>query len=374
MTTIVPDEKKTSLKNAIIQLCIDSVPRDGPPAVIRTDGAPSFQSIAKEDTLSSYNIRIEIGRTKNPNKNPIAERAIQELEDELLRVVPRNDRINQTTLAIATAQINSRVRSSGLSSRELWLQRDQYTNAQLPIKDYDVINEQHERRLTNHTSSEMSKANGLPRALNGPMNAGDIVYLLRDKQKHHLRDRYIVTSLEGDTWCNIRKFSGSQLRNTSYRVKRSDLFQVQPYNMTRTKSYTLPDQEDESDDILSYHDNQPTYGQNEYLRAPTHTEHSVPTTDPVDPVPLPEYSPEHSVPTTDPVDPVPLPEYSPEHSVPTTDPVDPMPLPEYSHKAPSASPPVPAQLQIELPGANHEVRPERSRKAPSYLKDYVTNF
>jgi hypothetical protein len=44
------------------------------------------------------------------------------------------------------------------------------------------------------------------------------VYLHNDRSKLHARDRYLVVSVEGDR-CNIRKFTGSQLRSSSYRVK-----------------------------------------------------------------------------------------------------------------------------------------------------------
>ena len=36
---------------------------------------------------------------------------------------------------------------------------------------------------------------------------------------------YLVTSVESD-WCNIRKFIGSQLRSTTYRIKRSECYEV----------------------------------------------------------------------------------------------------------------------------------------------------
>jgi len=38
--------------------------------------------------LRQHRIIIELGQAKNPNKNPIAERAVQELETELLNQEP----------------------------------------------------------------------------------------------------------------------------------------------------------------------------------------------------------------------------------------------------------------------------------------------
>jgi hypothetical protein len=57
------------------------------------------------------------------------------------------------------------------------------------------------------------------------VEVGDLVYLYSDRNKSCERNRYLVTSSEG-TWCNIRKFIGSQLRKTSYRVKMSECYKI----------------------------------------------------------------------------------------------------------------------------------------------------
>ena len=54
---------------------------------------------------------------------------------------------------------------------------------------------------------------------------GDLVYLHSDRNKSKARDRYIVVQVEG-TFCNLKKFVGSQLRNTSYRVKTSECYRI----------------------------------------------------------------------------------------------------------------------------------------------------
>jgi hypothetical protein len=63
------------------------------------------------------------------------------------------------------------------------------------------------------------------------IDIGDLVYLYNDGNKSAARNRYIVTSVE-DNWCNIRKLVGSQLRNASYRVKKSECYKV-PYITVR---------------------------------------------------------------------------------------------------------------------------------------------
>jgi len=73
------------------------------------------------------------------------------------------------------------------------------------------------------------------------------VYLYSDRNKSHARCRYLVTAVEG-AWCNIRKFVGSQLRNTSYRVKRSECFKVpSQFERSLPSTHVNPDSEDEPD-------------------------------------------------------------------------------------------------------------------------------
>ena len=229
VSCIIDSEQRDSLRDALIFMCLEFRPLDGPPAVIRTDCAPGFASLVNDELLKHHHIAIELGRSKNVNKNPIAERAIQELEVELRYDSPRGGQVTSLSLAIITARLNSRIRSNGFSSREIWMQRDQFTNSQLPFKDQEVILDQHKRRCTNHSPSEISKAHGHKRAPLCNVQVGDIVYLYTDLDKIHGRDRYLVTSLEGN-WCSVRKFVGAQLRNMSYRIKRSECFKVPSYN------------------------------------------------------------------------------------------------------------------------------------------------
>ena len=70
--TLLEDERHQSLRDALIRLCIESRPLDGPPAVIRTDPAPGFKALANDVLLRSHRLSIEIGRVKNNNKNPVA--------------------------------------------------------------------------------------------------------------------------------------------------------------------------------------------------------------------------------------------------------------------------------------------------------------
>ena len=122
-TTLLEDERHHTLRDAIIRLCIQMRPLDGPPAVVRTDPAPGFKALTEDQQLKHHRITLDLGHPKNRNKNPVAERAVQEFENELLR----HDSLGgPVSLAIATANLNARIRSRSLSSREMWTQRDQF--------------------------------------------------------------------------------------------------------------------------------------------------------------------------------------------------------------------------------------------------------
>lgn len=81
-------------------------PLDSPFAIIKTDPAPGFKAIVKVELLTRHRIAIELGRPKNMNKNPVAERAIQELEVEILRFDPDNKVVSHLSLALITASLN----------------------------------------------------------------------------------------------------------------------------------------------------------------------------------------------------------------------------------------------------------------------------
>ena len=177
------DEKQTTLKEALACLATELHPLDGPPAVIRVDPAPGFMALRNDETLKSLRLSLEIGRVKNPNKNPVAEKAILELEEELLKQESTGGPVSQLSLAIAVARLNSRIRYSGLSAREFWTQRSQFTHEQMPISDRENLIRQHTLRAQNHPSSEKSKHKSKKSATSYNIYVGDLVYLYSDKDK-----------------------------------------------------------------------------------------------------------------------------------------------------------------------------------------------
>ena len=90
-TLILEDERHHTLRDALIRLCSQLRPLDGPTAIIPTDPASGFKALVNDQLLQRHRIILEIG---NP-KNPVAERAVQELETEFLRIEPLGSPVTQ---------------------------------------------------------------------------------------------------------------------------------------------------------------------------------------------------------------------------------------------------------------------------------------
>ena len=244
-SSLITNEQQTTLRDNLLQLCIPLRPLDGPPTVVRVDSAPGWKALKNDECLRKHNITIELGREKNKNKNPVAEKGVEELELEILKQQPLPGPVSSLTLSLATARLNARIRSRGLSSREMFFQRDQVSNQQLPLDDMDLIEKQHTARLQNHPYSEKSKAPNREYPIPISVSVGDLVYLHSDRDKTMARDRYIVTAVDGE-WLNIRKFVGRQLRSSSYRVKNTECYKVPSHTYPNYQSCPGGEDEDET--------------------------------------------------------------------------------------------------------------------------------
>ena len=119
--SILKDETAECIRTNIIAMIADFIPSSG--AVVQVDCATSFQTLHNESNtkgtdLNSLNIKIDLGRTVNANKNPIAENAIKEYHKERLRLDPQGGLVTPQQLAIVIKNMNSRIRTRGLCSRK----------------------------------------------------------------------------------------------------------------------------------------------------------------------------------------------------------------------------------------------------------------
>ena len=102
-----------------------ALPMKSDHAEIRVDCAPGLKALKSDKSLHAVGIHLDFGHAKNVNKNPVAEKANQELELEILKIDPIGKAISATTLTQAVSVLNSRIRHNGLSSKEMFLPRDQ---------------------------------------------------------------------------------------------------------------------------------------------------------------------------------------------------------------------------------------------------------
>ena len=86
----------------LARLCLELHPLNGPNAVIRVDPAPGFVALKNDGVLKQSRISLEIGRVKNVNKNPVAEKAISKLRVELLRHQPGGDQLLSWNLQLSS--------------------------------------------------------------------------------------------------------------------------------------------------------------------------------------------------------------------------------------------------------------------------------
>jgi len=226
LTCFVQSEKQDDLMQGVLTLAASVRPLGDLPMIIRTDNALGFQAMTHNPVLSQQNIRLELGQAKNINKNPVAERAIEELGREILHIAPDGGAVSELTLALATANLNSRIRKCGLSARELWTQRDQVSGEQLPIKDREIILAQYYTRLQNHQSSSLSKSRGKHKdSSTASFQVGDLVYLIDDRVKTKSREKYMIVQMSGER-CTVRKFTSSQFRTRVYDLPVSAIYHV----------------------------------------------------------------------------------------------------------------------------------------------------
>jgi hypothetical protein len=333
---LIPNEQKETLREFLLETTAELKCHAG--CTVRVDSSTSFVSLVKDVFLSKQNIQLEEGRVKNRNKNPIAEKAIQELEMEIKRCHPEGGPLTSSQLAKCTAILNVRVRNRGLSAREILLQRDDMTGTQLNFSDEIMCQSQLEKRLDNHGTSALSQAPKGRHAHPADVNVGDLIYLKCDGDKHTARDKYIVITTNRDHML-AKKLKGSQFRSKLYKLRYDEVYPVPgPKRLSPVRSFP----EVSSDPYASDH--------SEDGRDPE------PVGDTKDPEPV------HDTPVGAPV-------------------VDHLPNADTSESLPheldvETEVPIPQPDNVSskepAPPVTVSQRPKRVVRRPAYLKDYVT--
>ena len=217
-TKMIPNEQKDSLRDALIEVIYRLKPNLE--CVVRVDCHPSFQSLMKDKLLKRYGILLELGNAKNPNKNGVAEKAIQELEHELKKENPNNESLTEILLSKATYNLNNKIRFTKRSAKELWFKRDQNTGQDLNIADKDLAEIQYGRRLKDNSVKSM--CNSKPKQ--STIKPGNIVVIRSELDKTRGRDSYLVIKIEDNIATCIK--TNGRSKGTPYKVKVEDLFTI----------------------------------------------------------------------------------------------------------------------------------------------------
>ena len=181
---MIKSEKTIDLKEGIIQLT--SSMRKPDQIFVSVDNAPGFKSLLNNTDQDLKKLRITMVKTDelNKNANAVADKACQEVEEELKRLHSEGDMISNATLKLAIMNLNSKLRRKGkISAFEINSARDQNTGENLALNDENLRNEQLETRKDRRTLPEPAI-----------INVGDTVKVKNRTNKHKADDIYLVTN------------------------------------------------------------------------------------------------------------------------------------------------------------------------------------
>ena len=156
-SSFIKSESAKDLKEGLIQTT--STVRRNSSISVRVDQAPGFVSLKKSNDkdLAKLNIVLDLSDPENKNGVAIVDKAIQELEKEIVKLSPEGKAITISELAQATLALNSRIRNRDLSSHEILFSREQNTGDNINLDDKSLAERKMEKKETNHKYSEKSK-------------------------------------------------------------------------------------------------------------------------------------------------------------------------------------------------------------------------
>ena len=238
-TIQIKDEKADTLRSALMALLAHykTLRR----AQIRTDNQTGLKALVNDKILNKINVEIIPGDVKNINKNPVAERAIREIEDEILKIQTEDKQITQAVLAQATMAVNNKIRYTGYTANELYTNTNNFTGQKLNVQDRELSNLQFSNRQKSHESSAKSKSTVRGSKLINPIvDKGDLIMIKSDKSKHEARKVYLVVEVDSENKVVIvQKFVNNQVRNKKYKVKIEQIILVEKCNSNMSEDSNL---------------------------------------------------------------------------------------------------------------------------------------
>ena len=243
----ISSEGADSLKEGLARILNKFRPLAGTPLCVRVDGATGFQSLLNDRLLHSLNINLEVGEAKNSNRNPIAERGIEDFHAEVCRVKCEGGKLSEIELSLVIANLNCRVRESGHSAIELWTSRDMISGERLTLDHVGLVRDKVEKRRAQHFSSAKYKSRGKVSERDISVRVGDTGYLVQDRDKTKGRPMYMIVEKGEDGFCWVQKFTKNQLRAKRYKVRICDIIKCTP-----DTNFQVPEDQGGSDTGITF--------------------------------------------------------------------------------------------------------------------------
>ena len=241
---IISDETADCLRDCVVSAVIEFIPENG--ATIQVDCATGFQKLASEwsmdgSILKKLGIMIDLGRTHNVNKNPIAENCVKEFLKERLRLSPSGGQITEIERAQITKNMNSRIRERGLTAKEMAFNRDQISNNFKPVSDLKLSEKQVQLRENRHPI--------VPTKCKHKFKIGDNVFLKKDVSKLRGREIHKIIKIYqsgSEKMATIRK-NENKFMAKDYEVKLTEIFPINSHSLVGTDLGIDDDDDDETD-------------------------------------------------------------------------------------------------------------------------------
>ena len=228
--TLIKSEKAVDLEQGLIQVITPL--RAAQHVSVRVDSAPGLRSLAQNQSqvLTDLGIHLDLGEPWNKNSNCYVDKAIQELELEISKLVKHNEEISTYHLAHATKIINSKIRNSGLSSQEILFRREQETNQPVLLPDEEIqINKKNLQMKNQKVQNKTEPITDIA--------PGDIVFLKDNPAKHTTRDALLVTN-QTDKNVTVQKILNLDNSRNCILSKRKHLVSTQRMFKSPTNVYT----------------------------------------------------------------------------------------------------------------------------------------
>ena len=128
-----------------------------------------------------------------------------------------------------TKTLNSRIRGSGLASREILLSRSLITNAMLDLTSRNLSEEKYEARVKKNDFSHAQQSAAGLKVEDANIQEGDLVFIRESGSKHQPRAQFIVHRVLDDKDTVLIRKSQDQLQANKYKVKQSQLIKIPFY-------------------------------------------------------------------------------------------------------------------------------------------------